>query len=271
MDRLAAWCWRRERDDLIRAAVGRRELLDHGLRVRQRDLDRAYRRSWGLREFIGAGFVVAGGAFPTTSVIDPFTQADGPLSASWTTPLFTGDNTLRVLSNECARSAGGGSFGNAYWNVATFGPDCEVYGTGTVKPSSGLYIGLWLRTTSPSTATPDAYFGEIRDGANQEINIVNDGVFATLGASVPQAWAAGDKWGLEAIGDQIVLYLFSGGSWTAIITRTDATYSAAGNIGLEIDGTAARWDAFGGGTVVPAPSAPGPPLLTVRAPRFVTR
>jgi hypothetical protein len=63
------------------------------------------------------------------------------------------------------------------------------------------------------------------------------------------------------IGSTITIYRKTGGVWSSVKTCTDSTYSSAGKIGLETQGTTARLDNFGGGTVV-SNSAPAAPTLS---------
>ena len=57
-------------------------------------------------------------------------------------------------------------------------------------------------------------------------------------------FVAGDQIGVSALGSTLAYYR----NGTQQFTRTDATYGAAGKIGLLMENTTGRWDNFGGGT-----------------------
>lgn len=194
---------------------------------------------------------VSTGTFPTTSLLDNFDRAS--LGANWSTdPYAAGQSALTITSNQASSSDGAGC---SWYNVATYGGDCEVYIVIATKPSAGdTEIGL--RTVSVGTIGVDGYDLEcnVVAGAGNdliEVNRIDNQTFTQLGASITQEWAGGDSFGLEAIGSVLTAYYKSGaGSWSAIGNRTDATYSAAGYLTLMIESTDARVDDFSGGTVV---------------------
>lgn len=194
-------------------------------------------------------------AFPTTGILDNFNRPDEgpPPSASWTGPMRPGDtNGLRVVSNTCQRVA---PYGGAWWNVSSFGPDCEIYIT-CLGPSD-FYL-FWRIIDSPGTATADGY---ALNWFNDVITVrrLDNNTFTTLGAGISQTGpASGNKLGVSMIGSTITPYVDTGGGWTALSTRTDATYSNAGVIGANTDGT---FDDFGGGTVVVADTSHAPHRL----------
>jgi hypothetical protein len=195
-------------------------------------------------------------AFPTTSVLDDFNRANEgpPPSASWTNSAGTaGLAGLQVVSSTLQNS---GSFEQRedYWNVTTFGPDSEVYVTVTTVGITSFR--LYLRLQTPGTAGTDGYLAYFASTAVFIYRIDNTSL-TQQGASVSLTLAGGESYGFEIIGSDMNVYKKSGGSWgTTLATRTEATYSAAGNIAIGTD--AQNWvlDDFGGGTVVTAAPPP---------------
>lgn len=208
-------------------------------------------------------------AFPTNSVLDNFDRSNTgpPPSASWST-IVAGHKILSDL----LRSNASWSQCASGWNVATFGPDCEVFMTITTQPSSGGGYDVLARLTTLTSSTYDGYAFETMNAATDLLNYyrIDNGVFTQLGASINQAFASGDSIGLEVVGSTLTGYYKSGaGAWSAQATRTDTTYASAGYIGLwgMDDGTNGRMDNFGGGSLAAA-SGPSIPLLMAHYRRF---
>lgn len=194
-------------------------------------------------------------AFPTTSVLDDFNRANTgpPPASSWSNSIQgSGLNGLQVVSNSLQNS---GSFEQreSYWNVATFGPDSEVYITVTTVGITAMR--LYTRLASPGAAGADGYVAYFTS-TTLFMYRMDDTALTQLGASVSVSYSDGDSLGLEAISNAITTYKkTAGGAWASIASRTDGTYTAAGNIGVGTD--AQNWvlDDFGGGTIGAAPAA----------------
>lgn len=184
-------------------------------------------------------------AFPTTGILDNFNRDDEgpPPSASWANIT----DGLEVIGSECAGDQAAENI--SYWNVATFGADCECYAS-IVNLTEAH--GVWARMKDVGASnTLDGYWVRVVAADTIRIYRVDDGSATQLGADVTQTVAAGDKLGIECVGDQVSAYFDDGGAgWGAIGVRTDATYGAAGYIGANITDTSQRLDDFGGGTVV---------------------
>jgi hypothetical protein len=209
-------------------------------------------------------------AFPTTGVIDSFNRAnEDPLSdgGKWSIGPddFGGTNNFRVASNVAAQGTAAGS--NGYRNDQDYGPDCEVYCTIDLVPSTAIV--LYARCVNIGAGTTDGYACYFNFSGTDDALICrvdNDGLVG-LGSAItaPASYANGDKLGLECIGSTIAAYVFQSGSWTQLGTRSDGAYTAAGKIGVKISdaGANGRMDDFGGGTVVGG--APSPSLRTVQS------
>lgn len=190
--------------------------------------------------------------FPSTPILDSATQADSgpPTSANWSAS--TGLSGLSVTSNQF-NSASGTRF--SYWNPTTFGPDAECYATIATKGNNTELFAVYARLQQTSSfATLDGYTVFVTPAAGTDaftVQRIDNGVGTTLGSTISQEIASGDAIGIEIIGSTIAAkYKASGGSWTELGTRTDSTYSSAGNIAMAMAGTVYRGDDFGGGTRV---------------------
>lgn len=197
-------------------------------------------------------------AFPTTTVLDDGTGADfDPLSAAWTTPMFSaGENTFEHFQNSLAPSA---SPASAFWD-ASFGPDSEVYYTCTMFQHIGN-IRLFLRLTGGGGAAGSASFyrfllditsGDENGGTfDLYLHSYVTGAPTELAAEIGVTMTAGDSIGLEAIGTTITGYHKpAAGSWASVIQAVDSTITGSGNIGIYSDSSAARFNDFGGGDAV---------------------
>jgi hypothetical protein len=210
-------------------------------------------------------------AFPTTGILDNFNRAaEGPPpSASWTNVWIDAAGGLRTDGVACLMNAAGDGVDSSYWNVADFGPDCEVHAKFPIKDSfpTGAEFVLALRLANIGTGTTDGYGLDIDIGGAGVHSVMryDNQVPAGVGSTFSQAWTAGDSFGFEAIGTTLKAYYKpAAGSWTEIASRTDSTYTAAGKIGLAIAGLNAEGtaDDFGGGTI----SGGGPAGVLVQPP-----
>ncbi len=188
-------------------------------------------------------------AFPTTSVLDDFNRADSAsMGANWTGALWSGEADLDIVSNQAKTVTG--TWNSAYWNPASFGPDCEVFCEWRANR-----VLLNLRCVNIGAGTLDGYEAGVSAAVNALVIFRTDNEVGTqLGAGFAQAFTAGDLIGFEAVGSSLsVYYKAAAGSWTLVGTETDGAYSAAGRIGLEVN-AAGILDDFGGGTVVVVPA-----------------
>lgn len=201
--------------------------------------------------------------FPSTAVLDSFTRADEgpPPSASWADKILSADsNGLKVSGNQLVPGGAPTVPASSYWSAETFGPDVEVFCTIATPPTTaGANPSLWARLATPGVAgTTDGY----RLSASAAAGAANDTLLlqrydndtpTSLGATINIGadWAAGDGFGMTIIGSTITVYYKpAAGDWTALTTRDDSTYAAAGFIGVRIaTDTTIAVDDFGGGTI----------------------
>lgn len=199
-------------------------------------------------------------AFPTSSVLTNFTQADGALPGTWTNDIVgSGVGQVAVASNQLAVNTFGRT---AWWNGSTFGPDTEVFCTVATKPADGAgWLQLWARVQTPGSSAADGYKIELGPaGGTDSVDVyrVINGVDTSIG-SVSQEFTAGDRLGAEITGTgatvSIQIYRHNGTSWSAVgspITDSNAArIVSAGYIGVGGYQTAntMRIDDFGGGTL----------------------
>lgn len=207
---------------------------------------------------------VSTGTFPTTGVLDAFTGTDGtsPPNGNWTNSWHGLGSTGLEIQGNAADPAHATNICNAYRNTQNYGPDCEAYATISSYSGNGDRFGVSGRIVQEGASTVDLYEVElltVTGASNDTLFIVryDNNAGTQLGATITQEMAAAEKLGIECLGDQISGYRFSGGSWALLGTRTDATYTAAGKIGLKLragNGTM-RADDYGGGTIVAAGGA----------------
>ena len=197
-------------------------------------------------------------AFPTTAVIDTFARADGALGGNWTTSF--GDAAPNIISNAVASSGAGWS--GAYWNVAPFRQDCEVFTRVDVPGLSGQKVVVHGRVVSPGS-TWNGYgllVDPVGGASNWSIQRFTSGSGTGIGSAGTQAVAAGDWIGLECFRNVMTAYYKTGaGAWTAVTSATDSIYQNDGILGFEIFNTTARISNFGGGAASLASDTPFPP------------
>jgi hypothetical protein len=201
-----------------------------------------------------------------TGTLDNFDRAnEDPLSngGAWGGALFNSDQTLEVASNV----AGGldSTFSNSYY-ATSFGPDCECWcDIPTIGASSSVF--LYLRVAGQGgTNTVDGYEVELNNSANTiALSRLDNEVGTQLGATTSFSPANGDSVGISAIGSTIEMWYIDAsvapGTWVSGGQRTDATYGAAGKIGVMLATTSDRIDNFGGGTVAAAAAGRAYPAM----------
>jgi hypothetical protein len=204
-----------------------------------------------------------------SALLDDFTGADEtPIATNWSGPIYSGTGEMRRLSNQLAGQAAA-AHSTGYYDIATFGPDCEVYGTYAAFLNNNNYINLYARIANPNSGSLNGYQLEVLylsgSADTWKLSSIVAGTVTQLGATMTQDVTAGDSCLLECIGDQISAYYKSGGGgWTLIGTRTDSSVTAAGYLGAALFGNtpSMRLDDFSGGTLT---STPGPALQVVRS------
>jgi hypothetical protein len=202
---------------------------------------------------------------------EPFTYANGPLSASpdWTGPLF-GDTSLVVAGNvlTCTDATGGQS--NAT-EVNTFGDGDYVIEVPNVGSTGASEFYFCFQNASN-------YYSLILTTPSHllELYRVVGGVYTLIGGS-SNAILSGQAIGVRKVGSVIDLYQRVSGTWVHRTQVTDATYSSgaiakwSGSAARTFDNLAFRDFAY---NVAFAPTinltAGGPPAVEVQLPGEMT-
>lgn len=203
--------------------------------------------SLGLTTFAPAIIIPAD--FPFTGLLDNFNRADGGLGANWDEKLFDGDDVLAIDTN-LVKGVNGGINNSQGW-ATQLGPDVEVFIE--IVSGSGNQVLLAVRWTALDTGTPDGYAVRSRGGAVDNVVLFRFDNGSPIGlATIPQEVDDGDWLGLRIVGDVLTVYYIDisvSPNWVLIGEETDATYSAAGHIGILLESNAGRVDNFSGGTI----------------------
>lgn len=155
--------------------------------------------------------------------------------ADWTS--FVG--TLTSSSGQGAGTAATDNF--AYLTGGSYGPDIHLGITIAADPGTGNGVLLAARLITPAF---NGYTISLVKNAGTDtilLRRLDSGAPTSLG-SWSQEINVGDRIGISCVGSTITAYYDNGGGWTVIGSATDATYSAAGTIGLDIVNTSARVD-----------------------------
>lgn len=191
-------------------------------------------------------------AFPTTSVLDNFNRAntaDIAGSLSWIGPAF-GHASFGITGNQADGTANTNC--NNFWNQTYV--DTEVYITLSDLFYGGNRVAVGARYDDSPNVNGYFLFWQY-GGGTQSLGMYrhDSGVATQLGANFTITdLVPGDKIGLSVIGTTLTAYVYQGGVWTSLGTRTDSTYSS-GILWLFSRWDTTNWlaDDFGGGEVVP--------------------
>jgi len=219
-------------------------------------------------------------AFPTTGILETFTGANGttPPNANWTNDVIGAGagNGIEIQSNEGA--AVGGGVDSAYWNAGTDGPNCEIYMEVPTRPADTFDVSLFARVQNPGiAATVAGYVLSFTrdDGAGDDLRLRRadaGSVFTTIGAPITVVFSDGDWFGLRIDGSTFEIWHnpIGTGVWVQVGTRTDATYSVAGNLAIVSTNATARVDNFGGGTIAASSTTTTTGLWDIALPEEAT-
>jgi hypothetical protein len=201
--------------------------------------------------------VVVSAAGPVTPLLDDFARPDnsGPPGPSWTHMVVSSSsptNDLFVTGQQVTGKPGSNA---DYWNPQAYGPNSEIWVTVAAKPNVDLDpVVLGLRFQNPGAANASGYQAYYIYRAKQLdqykiICRVNGTTSVTLATASGPTLNAGDRLLFRAIGPTLELWRASAGSWTRILTASDATYQGAGYLNLTARNGAVRLTSFGGGTL----------------------
>ncbi len=188
------------------------------------------------------------GSFPSTSVLDNFNRANGPIGSNWsgnTGSYAVNANRLNVIVN-----------GYLFWNPTSFGANQEAYVTLTgISPGSpGMEHDLLLKSQSSTTFTA----GVIEvwyDAPGHRVQVwtyTSAQGWVQRGADIPVTFVNGDQLGARAKANGMVEVYRNG----SLLATRDVTgwpyYANGGYVGLWFISTSSDStfaDDFGGGTM----------------------
>lgn len=187
-----------------------------------------------------------GGSFPTTSVLDSFTRANGTIGTAW-----GGNRTgYTIATNQLDVGAGG----DIYWAGTRFAADQEAYLTISTSDAAAAEIDLLLKaqsSTSWSSGVVEVWYDPVHSRV-QVWSYSSAQGWVQRGSDIAVSFANGDRFGARmSASGQVTVYRNS-----QVLATRDAsawTYATStGYIGIWTDGASAAFlDDFGGGTVVP--------------------
>lgn len=176
-------------------------------------------------------------SFPNTPLVDDFTGTNGSIngrSVSGNTWNVDGGD-VQIVSNQI--SSVSSAFGSAIYG-AIYNANCEVWVTLVAPPNGASGYTLCSLRRQPDGSTYYVIWStdtHMQIRCSQPFDILTDDIVSM---------AAGDKMGLQAIGNTLTCYRKpAAGNWTVINSVTDTTINAQGKIQLVHDST-------GGGTIV---------------------
>jgi hypothetical protein len=214
------------------------------------------------------GASAAFASFPTSPLLDNF-ATDGSINPNWITPaLGEGAMALDPAAHEMT-GTDPGAWDVALWNASFTGP-VEVWATINRAGSNdaALYADVVLAPTGANARASGGYFvdfgGTASGGSPSHVSIlrINDvNTIATLNAATSPYvnLQAGDQIGMSVTNGTVTAwYKPAAGSWSAVVSAVDNTYTS-GAIALEdIPGVAYGFSAFGGGNPALAVTSPPP-------------
>jgi hypothetical protein len=201
-------------------------------------------------------------AFPTTGILDNGTSpVENPISTNWDGPIVTGTQPLQRTATGIAR---GSALGGSWYDVSTYGPDCEAYCTINVLTAgtNATESVARVRFQQVGTAGPDGYLVEIRARATASTDRIrlyraDNDVWTQIGSTYTVGTFPSPPFrvGISAVGNEITAWYDDGsGTFVAVITVTDATYPSAGYLGSGMTRTDTRITDFGGGSISSTPA-----------------
>jgi chitodextrinase len=209
--------------------------------------------------------------------LDDFNRPnENPLSGGglWSNAVNGGaEGGLNVNANVLACAA---STTCTAWRLnQTYGPSSEAWARIATLPGTGNAVRLYVRLQQAGGSGYDGYMLRTNQLAGTDEvfleRITNSSITRLL--TMSRDLAVGDTLLLRASGSVLEAWLRNGSSWTRLGVAQDATYSAAGNVGIGLRGTTGRLDDFGARTMgsVSDTQPPGPPTNLTAASASTSR
>lgn len=190
-------------------------------------------------------------AFPDVSTsLDTFT---GGLGSRWTTYMGNGLKAVTVSSNGAVSANGVDNDHAGYYNVASYGPDFDVFATFLADGGLGSWVGIGA-VQNPGSGTTDGYIVYLSTDGTDRLSVyrLDNDAFTQLGATVTWVETVGDKVGLQRRGSNLKAHIDRSG-WSEYADRTDSTYTTgtfyfAMDIHYDYDSGGLAMDDLAGGT-----------------------
>jgi len=199
-------------------------------------------------------------AFPVNGVVDDFARTNSStLGGAWSSSFAT-YSSHGISSNQAVGTASA-SRGNCF-SGSGFNADQEAYITCTTLGST-FTVYLFVRTHD--ITDPDGYAIAFVNGTSDNFFLGKMGSDVQIIGTYSQQVQSGDSVGISASGSTITAYYkASGGSWTALGSAGDTTFSGSGYAAWDdtSDGTANVFDNFGAGNLSVTPPPVSTPILT---------
>lgn len=181
---------------------------------------------------VPTGLVVAGGGFPSNStLLDSFNRAnETPVGQPFDGGIAVAAASLNVVANQLQTISSGSARLDG-----PFGPNVDVQASVIAQPDLTGSMRLYARMTDGGTALVDGVFVQVVIGSPNDTwtlqTIVNGAAPVQLGVSAASPSGAAAI-GLRCNGTTFEGWKFSGGLWTQVLSRTDATITLAGSVGV---------------------------------------
>ena len=161
------------------------------------------------------------GTFPySTQLLDDFNRGnETPIAGNWTAPAPVTASAANLASN-ALQGNGAATAGSAYYDAANYTLNGDAYLTANNNNGTRLFYRY-------EAGTDEGYNIRLVSSTTAAINRRDTGSEVQLGATFTTTNSAGDLWGIRANGTTLEIWQNTGGGWSQIGTRTDATH--AGN------------------------------------------
>lgn len=150
------------------------------------------------------------------------------------------------LSGGIARGISSG-YNISWFNATNYGPDLEVHSRMVGADGSGSGMVVYARVNPFSGPTINGYLAAAIQASGDDYIVlqrIDSNVPTNLHSVIGQPVWPGHRIGMRIVGDQISLYYDDGTGWEERQTVTDATYSAAGRVGLTLIDPSSAVDDF---------------------------
>ncbi len=183
-------------------------------------------------------------SFPSTTILDSFTRADGAVGSDW-----VGDTPSYSIAGNALHNGGGGP-NPLFWN-SSFGPAQEVFATISSLDATASEVDLLLKAQDTTPCNLLEVWYQPSRGTVQVWTCHNWGTWTQQGADIPVSFAPGDQFGARAAADGTVT-VYKNGTAVGTVTMTNSWPYVAngGRVGVWLlDAPGTVLDDVGGGTL----------------------